>query len=84
MLGVHQRAHFRESYVPVARGTNSRPTAKPLERFGLKLFSMGLLVGEGQAINPPPETVGQIVVHTLKEVDWGELDYLLIDMPRPI
>jgi len=42
---------------------------------------MGLLIGEDQAINPLPEAVGQIVVHTLREVDWGELDYLLIDMP---
>lgn len=42
---------------------------------------MGLLIGEDQAINPPPDTVGQIVVHTLQEVAWGQLDYLLIDMP---
>lgn len=81
MLGVHQRQRNRESYVPVARRPGSKPTVKPIERFGLKVFSMGLLIGEDQAINPPPDTVGQIVVHTLREIDWGELDYLLIDMP---
>ncbi len=81
MLGVHQRKRSRESYVPVARRPGSKPTTKPIERFGLKVFSMGLLIGEDQAINPPPDTVGQIVVHTLREVAWGELDYLLIDMP---
>lgn len=42
---------------------------------------MGLLISEDQAINPLPEVVGQVVVQTLREVDWGELDYLLIDMP---
>jgi ATP-binding protein involved in chromosome partitioning len=81
MLGIHQRAQNRESYVPVARRPGSKPTVKPIERFGLKIFSMGLLIGENQAINPPPDTVGQIVVHTMREVDWGELDYLLVDMP---
>jgi ATP-binding protein involved in chromosome partitioning len=81
MLGVHQRQRNRESYVPIARRPGSKPTVKPIERFGLKVFSMGLLIGEDQAINPLPEAVGQIVVHTLQEVDWGELDYLLIDMP---
>ena len=81
MLGVHQRQRSRDSYVAVARRRGSKPTVKPVERFGLKIFSTGLLVGEDQAINPPPDTVGQIVVSTLKEVAWGELDYLLVDMP---
>jgi len=81
MLGVHQRQRSRASYVPVARRRDSKPTVKPVERFGLKVFSTGLLVGEDQAINPPPDTVGQIVVSTLREVAWGELDYLLVDMP---
>jgi ATP-binding protein involved in chromosome partitioning len=81
MLGVHQRAQHRESYVPTARGPGSRSNVKPVERFGLKIFSIGLLIGENQAINPLPDAVGQIVVNTLQEVDWGELDYLLIDMP---
>ncbi len=81
MLGIHQRKRSRESYVPIARRPGSKPTVKPIERFGLKIFSMGLLISEDQAINPLPEVVGQIVVHTLREVAWGELDYLLIDMP---
>lgn len=81
MLGVHQRQRNRESYVPVARRRDSKPTVNPIERFGLKVFSMGLLVGEDQAINPLPDTVGQIVVHTMREVVWGKLDYLLVDMP---
>lgn len=81
MLGIHQRAQNRESYVPVARRGGSKPIVKPLQRFGLKIFSTGLLIGENQAINPPPDTVGQIVVATMREIDWGELDYLLIDMP---
>ncbi|MFZ0545083.1 MAG: Mrp/NBP35 family ATP-binding protein [Candidatus Promineifilaceae bacterium] len=81
MLGVHQRQHSRNSYVTVARRPGSGSSVKPVERFGLKVFSMGLLIGEAQAINPPPDTVGQIVVSTLREVVWGELDYLLVDMP---
>jgi ATP-binding protein involved in chromosome partitioning len=81
MLGVHQRKRNRDAYVPIARRRESKPTVKPVERFGMKIFSMGLLISEDQAINPLPEVVGQVVVHTLREVDWGELDFLLVDMP---
>lgn len=81
MLGIHQTKRNRDSYVAIARRRGNNPTVPPIERFGLKIFSIGLLISEDQAINPLPEVVGQIVVQTLREVVWGELDYLLIDMP---
>ena len=81
MLGVHQRRRRREAYVAVARPAEAVPSLQPLERFGLKLMSTGLLMGEDQSINPPPGAVGQIVVQTLRDVIWGELDYLLLDLP---
>ena len=81
MLGIHQRRQRRESYVPVARPAQVAPSVTPLERFGLKLMSTGLLMGEEQPINPPPDAVGQLVVQTLRDVTWGDLDILLLDLP---
>jgi len=54
---------------------------QPFERYGLKIMSLALLVGENQTLNPEPEAVGRIVVYLLARVDWGELDVLLLDMP---
>jgi ATP-binding protein involved in chromosome partitioning len=44
-------------------------------------MSMGLLVGEGQALVPDNFMTGLIVTRTLKDMVWGELDYLLLDLP---
>jgi ATP-binding protein involved in chromosome partitioning len=80
MLGIH-RHKPSQSFMPVVRPQSALPYVEPLERFGLKLMSVGLLMAEDQVINPPPDAVGQLVVQTLKDVIWGELDYLLIDLP---
>ncbi len=80
MLGVHRR-QSGGGFVPIARRLQAAPYIQPLERYGLQLMSMGLIVAEDQLINPLAETVGQIVVETLRSVLWGELDYLLIDLP---
>jgi ATP-binding protein involved in chromosome partitioning len=80
MLGVHRRKPG-QGYVPTARRRGAEPYIQPLERFGLKVMSMGLIVSEDQVINPMAEVVGQLVVETLRSVIWGPLDLLLIDLP---
>jgi ATP-binding protein involved in chromosome partitioning len=80
MLGIHQRRRSR-AYAPVVRAASALPYIQPLERFGLRLISVGLIMAEEQVINPPADAVGQLVVRTLRDVIWGELDYLLLDMP---
>ncbi len=80
MLGVHRR-QSGSGFVPIARRLEAAAYIQPLERYGLQLMSMGLIVAEDQLINPLADTVGQIVVETLRSVVWGELDYLLIDLP---
>jgi ATP-binding protein involved in chromosome partitioning len=44
-------------------------------------MSIGLLVGERDAVMPDPHDAGRIVTQTLRDVLWGDLDYLLIDLP---
>ncbi len=81
MLGIHQRRKSKQGYMPIVRPKGALPYIKPLERFGLQLMSVGLLMGEQQLINPLPSAVGQLVVQTLRDVMWDSLDYLLIDLP---
>ena len=44
-------------------------------------MSIGLLVGEHEALMPDPMHIGLLVTRTLRDVMWGDLDYLLIDLP---
>jgi ATP-binding protein involved in chromosome partitioning len=79
MLGV-RRSKPVSGWLPVGRAGND-PYIPAVERFGLRFMSIGLLVGETQTVMPEPRFVGLIVTRTLKDVLWGELDYLLIDLP---
>lgn len=56
-------------------------TPFPIEKFGLKLMSMGFLVDPNQAVIWRGPKVAQAVSSFLGQVPWGELDYLLIDLP---
>jgi ATP-binding protein involved in chromosome partitioning len=82
MLGVHRKKRGR-GYISVARPKESPPYISPLHRYGLSIMSVGLLVAEDEVIDPARglDTIGQLVVQTLQDVLWEDLDYLLIDLP---
>lgn len=79
MLGV-RRTEGSHGTLPIGRA-RSEPYIEPLERFGLHVMSIGLLVGEKQAVMPDPRYAGMVVTRTLQDIIWGKLDYLLIDLP---
>lgn len=54
---------------------------KPLEAHGVKLMSLGFLVERDQPAIWRGPIVMKIVTQFLRDVDWGELDYFLVDMP---
>ncbi|ODT23745.1 MAG: ATPase [Hyphomicrobium sp. SCN 65-11] len=54
---------------------------KPMEGFGLKAMSMGFMVDEGTPIIWRGPMVVSALTQMLREVEWGELDVLVIDMP---
>lgn len=53
----------------------------PIEKFGIKIMSIGLLIDEKQAVVWRGPMVSSAIRQFVSEVDWGELDYLVIDMP---
>ena len=53
----------------------------PLERYGIKLISIGLLVDEKQAVVWRGPMASSAIKQFITDVYWGELDYLVVDMP---
>jgi ATP-binding protein involved in chromosome partitioning len=72
--------------VPTMMGVGSLPPAKenkivPAEAFGVKLMSMGFLVKPGQPLIWRGPMLNSAIRQFLTDVDWGELDYLIVDLP---
>ncbi len=53
----------------------------PIERFGVKLVSMGMFVGEGAPLIWRGPMLTKALTQFLQDVKWGDLDYLIIDLP---
>ena len=54
---------------------------RPMENYGLKVMSMGFLVDEETAMIWRGPMVQSALLQMLREVAWGELDVLVVDMP---
>ena len=54
---------------------------KPIEKFGVKVISIGFLIEEGSAVVWRGPMVMSALTQFLREVEWGELDVLVVDMP---
>src|SRR6202142_4234810 len=72
--------------VPLMMGINRTPQARgeriqPLENFGVKLMSMGFLSPGDKPLVWRGPMLHSVIQQFLRGVDWGELDYLLIDLP---
>ena len=73
--------------IPIMLGLEGQPKASannkitPLERYGVKAISIQFFVPEGQPIVWRGPLVGGAIQQFLRDVDWGELDYLVIDLP---
>jgi ATP-binding protein involved in chromosome partitioning len=53
----------------------------PIEKYGVKLVSMGFLVDPDQAMIWRGPMVTSAVKQFMQEVEWGELDYMILDLP---
>ena len=72
--------------VPLMMGTSSTPTAigeriQPLENYGVRLMSMGVLNPGDKPLVWRGPMLHSVIQQFIRGVDWGELDYLIIDLP---
>ncbi len=66
---------------PMMKDNGGKGMIVPLEKFGIKLMSIGLLVDEKSAVVWRGPMASSAIKQFVTDVDWGELDYLIIDMP---
>jgi ATP-binding protein involved in chromosome partitioning len=72
--------------IPHLLGVNRRPEVEdgriqPIEVSGLKVISMGFLVPPGEAVVWRGPMLHGAITQFLRDTAWGDLDYLIIDMP---
>lgn len=72
--------------VPMMLGVNEKPQVQnekivPLEAHGIKFISIGVLIAEKAPAIWRGPIASRVVQQFLRDVAWGELDYLVIDMP---
>jgi len=72
--------------IPTMLGVTALPPPNgtklvPAQAYGLKMISMGLLVKPGQPLIWRGPMLNSAIRQFLGEVDWGELDYLIVDLP---
>jgi ATP-binding protein involved in chromosome partitioning len=72
--------------IPDMMGITDRPAVEnekiiPVDRFGVKVISMGFFVEDNAPIIWRGPMLGKMLNSFFGEVEWGELDYLLLDLP---
>ncbi len=72
--------------VPHLLGCNEKPymidnRIQPIEVSRLKIMSMGLLIPQGEAVIWRGPMLNTALTQFLRDTEWGDLDYLIIDMP---
>jgi len=72
--------------VPDMMGIEERPAVEngrvvPIERFGVKVMSMGFFVEDNSPVVWRGPMLGRMLRNFFAEVEWGELDYMLLDLP---
>jgi ATP-binding protein involved in chromosome partitioning len=66
---------------PMMKTINGKGMILPMEKFGIRLMSIGLLVDEKDAVVWRGPMASSAIKQFVSDVFWDELDYLVIDMP---
>jgi ATP-binding protein involved in chromosome partitioning len=66
---------------PRVTGTKGKERIEPLEAHGIRIMSLGLLLEDAQPAVMRGPLISGILKQFLEQVEWGELDYLIVDMP---
>ena len=79
MLGITRRRPAKS--VAVWRAAGEDRAIEPLARFGIKVMSSQFLVAEDQALDWSSPLVGLLLQRFTSDVEWGEINYLIVDLP---
>lgn len=66
---------------PISVEVNGRNLMKPVENYGVKMLSIGYFSGANQAVVWRGPMASKALNQMIRDADWGELDFLLIDLP---
>jgi len=66
---------------PLSVNVNGRSKMKPVENYGVKLLSLGFFTNPNQAVIWRGPMASKALNQLIFDADWGELDFLLIDLP---
>ncbi|RFZ92571.1 iron-sulfur cluster carrier protein ApbC [Mucilaginibacter conchicola] len=66
---------------PMATQENGKTKIEPIEKYGIKLLSIGFFTDPNQPVPWRGPMVSTAVKQLFNDADWGELDYLVIDLP---
>lgn len=69
MMGVHEKPLMRDNKIV------------PLEAYGVKVMSIGFILDSQKALIWRGPLVAQLINQFLNDVHWGDLDYLVVDLP---
>ena len=72
---------FGERRKPRVTGSKGKEMIEPLEAHGVRLMSLGFLLEDEQPAIMRGPLIAGVLRQFLEQVDWGELDYLIVDMP---
>ncbi|TAF45603.1 MAG: iron-sulfur cluster carrier protein ApbC [Sphingobacteriales bacterium] len=70
-----------EGAKPQANEVNGKTRILPIEKYGIKLLSMGFFTDPNQPVPWRGPMVSTAVKQLFNDADWGELDYLVVDLP---
>lgn len=66
---------------PVSVDVDGRSKMKPIENYGIKLLSLGFFTNPNEAVIWRGPMASKALNQMIFDADWGELDFLLIDLP---
>jgi len=64
-----------------SQGADGKTRIEPIEKFGIKMLSIGFFTDPNQPVPWRGPMVSTAVKQLFNDADWGELDYLIVDLP---
>ncbi len=81
MVGVTRKAWTGDWELARNRELGTQRELPAIERHGLQIMSAGFILAEDQPMILPAPTVALLIGQLVRQVTWGALDYLIVDLP---